>query len=129
MTIQYNTPSLLSHFHSFSSLRVALKPSADLRQFAKQEALQHTAIPAHLDEADKHTLMRPNVHPRTCTHTHTHNFSSSASTGTSQQDIRPLKIMSDMWHEWLITSVSEHSAASVCTKFEQLLAQLQRMLT
>lgn len=66
--------SLILSF-SVSSLSLFLpsnstQPSTDLRQFAKQEALQHTAIPAHLDWADKHTQMRPNVRPHINTNTH-----------------------------------------------------------
>lgn len=108
MTIKYNIPCLL-FFCRLSSLRVASQPSADLRQFAKQEALQHTAIPAHLDKADKHTLMHQNVHKHTCT-------TFIRFTRMSQQDIRPLKIISDMWHERLM-SISEHKQHCICVHY------------
>lgn len=100
MTIQYNIPCLLS-FCPLSPLSLASQPSTDLRQFAKQEALQHTAIPAHLDRTNKHTLMRPNMHPRTCTHirTTTHALKFIRFTRMSQQDIRALEdhIWYGMW--------------------------------
>lgn len=72
------------------SPHAASQPSADLRQFAKQEALQHAAVPAHLDRVDKHTLLHPNVHPRTCTltHTSTHALKFMCVSRMSQQDIR-----------------------------------------
>lgn len=64
------TVSLSTLFSTQHPLRQISHPSSDLRQFAKQDALQHTAIPAHLDRA--HKQMRPKVHPQTRTHTYTH---------------------------------------------------------
>ncbi len=117
-------------FGPLSLLNLTSQPSVDLRQFAKQEALQHTAIPAHLDRADENTLMHPNVHSRTHTHTlgaktHMHK-SSSASLGCRNRILEPLKIISDMKHAWLM-SLPEHNIASVYTTFQQLLIQMQQM--
>lgn len=88
----------------FYPLSLVSQPSCDLRQFAKQDALQHTAIPAHLDRAKKRT--------QTCIHalahahtlkTHVHE-SSFASLGCCNRILNPLMIISDVEHEWMMST-------------------------
>lgn len=98
---------------SFSILypRSASQLTADLRQFAKQETLQHAVVPAHLDKVDKHTLMHPNVHPHTCTliHTSTHALKFMSFSKMSQQDIRAPE--DDFWY---LTWMADYPVRAQC---------------
>lgn len=108
------TVSLSTFFSTQHPLRQISRPSLDLRQFAKQDALQHTAIPAHLDRAHEQT--HPNVQPHTCTHTYTrltentHGYKFAHFARMLQQDIKTLS--DHIWYGKWITN--EYIRAQCC---------------